>query len=323
MSDAPRRSAAALDRLAASAATALDVSLVTITVVDPSGHVGVAAHHPAIPERAQPSPLCREVAARGRPIVLTDARRRLPHTLRRGPAFDIVGYAGVPLPATAAGESGTFAVSSPYRRSWRGGDLGLLRSLAETTSAILELDGGATEDRRRITIRDHRISPAELERTAGHDPLTGLLNRRGLLARGNAWLDVLRRDGMQGFLLFLDVDGLKGTNDAFGLAAGDVLLCGAAEVLRRTFQGIDTIARLGGDEFVVIAAMSAPVRHDDVLARLAAQLQRHNVDRDSGPPLRWSVGTVAIDPAAPNQLDALLAEGDRRMYAAKRMAPAV
>jgi diguanylate cyclase (GGDEF)-like protein len=50
----------------------------------------------------------------------------------------------------------------------------------------------------------------------------------------------------------LDLDGLKGVNDAFGHACGDDLLAGVAELLRGRLRGTDVAARLGGDEFALI-----------------------------------------------------------------------
>ena len=53
-----------------------------------------------------------------------------------------------------------------------------------------------------------------------------------------------------------DINGLKEANDTLGHEAGDELIIGSAECLRRSFYGIDTVYRLGGDEFTVIMERS-------------------------------------------------------------------
>jgi diguanylate cyclase (GGDEF)-like protein/PAS domain S-box-containing protein len=85
-----------------------------------------------------------------------------------------------------------------------------------------------------------------LEDWANRDNLTGLLNRRGLEQR---WQEFGASTGVA--VLFLDVDGLKRTNDAYGHGVGDALLCEVALRLRSTLQPGDVLARIGGDEFVL------------------------------------------------------------------------
>lgn len=78
---------------------------------------------------------------------------------------------------------------------------------------------------------------------ADHDPLTGLLNRRGL-ARAF-------RPGALA-LAFFDLVGLKAFNTARGYAAGDAALCEVAAALRGSVRAGDLLARWGGDEFVAL-----------------------------------------------------------------------
>jgi diguanylate cyclase len=84
------------------------------------------------------------------------------------------------------------------------------------------------------------------------DPLTGLLNRRGLQA---TLLAALPKATPQHILAvyFLDLDQFKPVNDQYGHDVGDELLVVAASRLRATMRAGDAVARLGGDEFVVMA----------------------------------------------------------------------
>lgn len=88
-----------------------------------------------------------------------------------------------------------------------------------------------------------------LEEISLRDPLTGVLNRRGLEKRVKS----LRTDA-QGmlFVIFVDLDGLKHINDTYGHAAGDEAIQVVADILRHCSRADDIIARMGGDEFVCV-----------------------------------------------------------------------
>ncbi len=93
---------------------------------------------------------------------------------------------------------------------------------------------------------------ARIEHISQHDALTGLANRHRLNHFLNARLD----DGLSGerpmFVLALDLDRFKPVNDAFGHAAGDLVLREIANALTDSTRGTDLVARLGGDEFIVV-----------------------------------------------------------------------
>ena len=118
------------------------------------------------------------------------------------------------------------------------------------------------------------VAEDQLRYLAEHDDLTGLHNRRALLAH----LDERLRAGRPGPVsaLFLDLDRLKAINDYLGHHAGDWFIQAFAERLREETGEGDVIARLGGDEFVVVpaAAMDA-----DAALALAHRLQAVLRDR--------------------------------------------
>ena len=95
-------------------------------------------------------------------------------------------------------------------------------------------------------------SHRQLDRLARHDPLTGLPNRRSVLAHLQGALADAQRSGSQVALLFLDLDRFKNVNDSLGHAVGDRLLAAAAQRLRACLPEEDLAARLGGDEFLVV-----------------------------------------------------------------------
>jgi diguanylate cyclase (GGDEF)-like protein/PAS domain S-box-containing protein len=81
-----------------------------------------------------------------------------------------------------------------------------------------------------------------------HDPLTGLLNRRGLMPA----LDRFLKDSLPFTLMILDVDRFKLVNDALGHAVGDALLTEISDRLQAVLSSGDLLARTGGDEFVIL-----------------------------------------------------------------------
>jgi diguanylate cyclase len=91
-----------------------------------------------------------------------------------------------------------------------------------------------------------------LRSLAHSDPLTGLLNRRGLTEALRCALPINAAGPMLAVYL-LDLDGFKLVNDSFGHDAGDELLVAVAGRLRAHLRASDAIARLGGDEFVLLA----------------------------------------------------------------------
>ena len=151
-----------------------------------------------------------------------------------------------------------------------------------------------------------RASRRELEAAATSDSLTGLPNRRQLMADLEARA---ARHADAAVLLLFDLDGFKNYNDSFGHLAGDALLARLGQALERSVRPHGRAYRLGGDEFCVLAAAGA--RAEVELAAPAA-LAEHG----DGFAVTASYGAVAIPEEAPGPEEALLI-ADQRMYAQK------
>ena len=106
----------------------------------------------------------------------------------------------------------------------------------------------------------HSLAAAQLavERAAVADPLTGLLNRRGLAREVRFVRGVARRASDQYFAMFVDIGGLKRMNDLHGHDAGDRLLMAVAAALQRVARETDLVCRWGGDEFLLVGAGARP-----------------------------------------------------------------
>ena len=100
--------------------------------------------------------------------------------------------------------------------------------------------------------KELRETNTKLERQVLMDPLTGLLNRRGMqdaLSREIRWAE---REESDLLALLLDLDNFKEINDSLGHAVGDVVLKEAANKLKKSVRLTDYLARIGGDEFLIL-----------------------------------------------------------------------
>jgi diguanylate cyclase (GGDEF)-like protein len=152
------------------------------------------------------------------------------------------------------------------------------------------------------------------------DPLTGLFNRRFLVAQAPRLWRHARRDGTRVAALVLDLDHFKRLNDEHGHAAGDAVLRAVASSLAATVRPTDVLARTGGEELVVLGLVADP----DEAARLAERLRTAvaNTRTADGHAVTASVGVALTRPVdgedATDQLWRLIDRADAAMYEAKQ-----
>jgi two-component system, cell cycle response regulator len=156
----------------------------------------------------------------------------------------------------------------------------------------------------------------ESQRLATTDPLTGLSNRRALLAALHVEIAQAQRYGHPLSVCLLDVDHFKSINDGHGHAAGDQVLAAVGALLRRELRTPDVAARWGGEEFVVL------FRHTDgdggVLAaeRIRKAVQALQISAaDKKIVVTVSIGVAEF--AAGNSAEEFIECADRAMYRAK------
>jgi diguanylate cyclase (GGDEF)-like protein/PAS domain S-box-containing protein len=162
-----------------------------------------------------------------------------------------------------------------------------------------------------------------LQHMAAHDPLTGLLNRRGFDQQLRLHFMRHRHDGPPGALLMIDLDNFKTFNDAYGHAAGDTLISAVAIGLRRHLRSGDLISRIGGDEFAVLLP-DTDGGGAEVVANALRKYVRDdlpNATAESNPQtvaVTASIGVYSLGDEHGLPIDEAMDRADQAMYDAKR-----
>ena len=161
-------------------------------------------------------------------------------------------------------------------------------------------------------ITERKREEARARHLANHDPLTGLLNRRGF----EEALERAIAEGWQGAVVMLDLDNFKYINEIHGHKIGDTLVAELALALNAKLSEQDLLARLGGDEFGVLTAAATLEQAEQTAERLLEAVREHVMDVD-GVPVRTSASIGVTGSRGPCDPTELLADADRAMYASK------
>lgn len=143
------------------------------------------------------------------------------------------------------------------------------------------------------------------------DPLTGLLNRRGL----DEIMQSEPRYGRAMAVLAVDIDHFKSINDELGHAAGDAVIRGIAALLRSRARASDILGRLGGEEFVVLLPNTDRPQALQAAERIRAAVESFQAVPDGA--CTVSIG-VAVYPHEGSSLTDVLERADEALYEAKR-----
>lgn len=134
-----------------------------------------------------------------------------------------------------------------------------------------------------------------LDRLSREDPLTGLLNRRGLEQALSREIQRLETGHLSLIAVLFDLDDFKVLNDRLGHAVGDVVLREVARTIRETLRTTDHSARTGGDEFLILLPRTGITEALRLADRLRAAVRDSRVITTlSGSPLTASLGLVSL-----------------------------
>jgi diguanylate cyclase (GGDEF)-like protein len=196
---------------------------------------------------------------------------------------------------------------------------------AEPVDSIIEMRNGRTFKVRHRPMPDlgwvathediteQRQAELKIAHMAHHDALTDLANRALL----NQRLAQAFASNQTFAVHHIDLDKFKSVNDTLGHHAGDALLRGVSERLRRLVRPNDTIARMGGDEFVVL---QAPIGDEGEAGRLAERIIEQMAapfEIDEGQTIAGASIGIAIAPADGTTPEQLLRNADLALYQAK------
>jgi diguanylate cyclase (GGDEF)-like protein len=156
---------------------------------------------------------------------------------------------------------------------------------------------------------------------AYHDALTGLPNRRRMLAALEEAVKV-RAPGEVVAVILFDVSGLRGVNEALGHAAGDKLLVEVARRLRIEAPTAALVGRVGGDEFAMTLRMPSTEEAEELAAELRRKLQNKMEFGSLTLDVDTAVG-VAVHPDHGSEPAALLQRADVATHVAKSMSSGV
>ncbi len=157
-----------------------------------------------------------------------------------------------------------------------------------------------------------------LKRLAHYDPLTGLANRRLLKDRLNKALADARRNKLMLSVLFLDLDGFKNINDAFGHTVGDYVLKTAAQRIKSCLRKADTASRFGGDEFVLLLpGVNKPAEVAILMDRINSKLGGRPVSVEKQKIHLSSGGGISIFPTDGDTAEQLIRNADAALHIAK------
>lgn len=157
----------------------------------------------------------------------------------------------------------------------------------------------------------------EVRQLIQEDPLTGVLNRRGMASAFAREFSRAQRLRTPLSVALLDIDHFKRLNDSYGHDLGDQVLKHLVKVFGGTLRPTDILARSGGEEFVILLPDTDLDRAEQVLTRLQQVLARAPFPHNGSPlPITFSAGIARWH--APESMESLLERADQAMYQAKK-----
>jgi diguanylate cyclase (GGDEF)-like protein len=250
---------------------------------------GQPLHHGAGAEFRVGEGLMGWIAQHNRPLRTGDAARDPRYAERPDQSVPIGSFLGVPL--TSNGECfGVISAVRPDHDAFDDGHEQLLMLLGGLCAPHLEL--------------------ARVHRLAAMDPLTGILNRRGL--------DFVLPDPGQTpvSVALCDLDRFKAINDGLGHAAGDEVLRRIARVLGGVLRAGDAVLRWGGEEFLLVLPGVELGRAQRIVERARSWIEREEIEVE-GQTLTVTASVGVAERRPGESREALIARADEALYVAK------
>lgn len=183
---------------------------------------------------------------------------------------------------------------------------------AETVNVVVSVLAISGVGALTLSVDQTLLAKLSIE-TAMRDPLTELLNRRGIAALLSHQLRA--NDAVALF----DLDHFKRINDTYGHAVGDRVICAFADTLREQGRTGDAKARYGGEEFALVMSRVTSAQALSVVRRVAEAFSMLEMAADDGTTFQCTVSAgIAFGVADGSTLEDVVARADQALYAAKR-----
>lgn len=228
----------------------------------------------------------------------------LPGLHGRRPRYRTNSFVAMPVSA-GSDVLGVLCVTDRLdNRSFTQADLSTLRTLTAPASLAL-----ARELARR--------EAAAFAQAAVVDPLSGLFNRRYFHERLDEELHRAQRHKTPVALMMIDIDDFKSVNDRHGHLAGDTVIKGVSDILRRSVRRFDLCARFGGEEFAIVMPGSGPEDAAVVAERIRQRIEEFRPD-EAGLPGLSVTASIGLSVSYELSSHELIDQADRALYTAKR-----
>jgi diguanylate cyclase (GGDEF)-like protein len=241
--------------------------------------------------------------------------------LRVGAAIVMgIAIAGMHYTGMAAAR---FPTGSACGAAHAGGDQGWLAILVTistlgclSVTLIISVLDLRLESRTAVLSTSLASANEELTYLVLHDNLTKLPNRVLLEDRLDQAVQIAKRENTRFSLMFVDLDGFKCVNDAYGHHVGDALLAEVALRILANIRSSDTLARMGGDEFVLLTQAHDPADVAGIAENLLTVIRRPYEIDGHDCMVSASIGISLFDGDDQHQNE-LLMNADAAMYHAK------
>ncbi|MEJ2447109.1 MAG: diguanylate cyclase [Anaerolineales bacterium] len=235
-----------------------------------------------------------------KPLIIPDTSQD-PNWLITPSTKDVLSWAGAPI-LDGSQVIGFLSLNSRLRDFYDQGQVEILSAFA---------------DQAAIALRHARLHK-EIQELAVTDPLTKILNRRGLERWGQYEIDRASRFNSSLAAIFFDLDHFKEINDTYGHEAGDDILEQVVSCCQSVIRKIDLFARVGGEEFFIILPETPLPIAFHVAERLRKKVAGQTFHSNSQTvTITISLGVVELSPEIESLTD-LLSAADKYMYRAKQ-----
>lgn len=156
----------------------------------------------------------------------------------------------------------------------------------------------------------------EMKKMASLDPLTGILNLREFMNKGNNKFELAKKNSYNFSLLMLDIDNFKEVNDNYGHRVGDRILKGFVSIINRVLRSNDIFGRVGGDEFAIIFLNISEEESFKIAERIRQEIQRSNNSID-GKNIKISVSIGMSAMSKNDTFEKLFVQSDDALYKSK------